>query len=89
MSLSKPSWELVHGPDHSHDALESARFDRFRDAMDVALALAEDRCWRLLRISGGKNYTPHDVKCMARGGPDEVAKRQRAAFKAQYKTAKG
>jgi len=89
MVLSKPEYMLTHGPDRSHDSLETVRFNQLHDATDAALDLPSDRCWRILRISGGKGYAPQEVKCVSRGGPDDVEMRKRAEFRAQYRTAKG
>ncbi len=87
MALSKPTYELVHGPDRSHDCLESQRFPLYRDALAAALALDVDRCWRVLKLSGGQAYGAHDVTEKDRGGPDERKRLERERFMAQYKAA--
>jgi hypothetical protein len=82
--LSKPTWGLVNGPDRSHDALCSQDFARLCDAREAVKSLEDNRCWRILKITGGRNYTPHTIAEVARGGPDEVKRLQRERFAAQY-----
>lgn len=82
--MSRPEYFVTHGPDRSHDNLESARFDRLKDAKEAVTSLGPRRYWNIVRISGGKDFTQQDVKVIATGGPDVERKKERERFKREY-----
>jgi len=84
----RPEYFMTTGCDRSHDSMTSERFNRLRDARAAASKVGPSRCWRIIRMSGGKNYTAAEIKTIDMGGPDVEKRKQVQKFRDQYERSK-
>ena len=80
-------WYLNHGPDRSHDTLETIRFDRLKDARSAQGKLDTGRYWRIVKIAGGPKWSEHAITDVDKGGPDVERQRMNDRMRDQYASA--
>ena len=77
-------WYLNHGPDRSHDALETIRCYRLKDARGEQGKLGAGRYWRIVKIAGGPKWSEHAITDVDTGGPDINRQRMNDRMRDQY-----
>lgn len=80
--MKKVLWIASHGPDRSHDTLNSATFERREDAMKF---VAEKPYWRISRMEYREAFSP-GIRTDEIGGVDVVREVEKVRQQAEYET---